>query len=466
MLMDRVRHTAAIMALSFAAVLCGEVALCAQEASISADSVRSILDARIARGGGVGLAVGRIVEGRSEAIVAGVRRAGGSEPVDERTVFEIGSISKVFTTALLADMVVRGELSLDDPVSKFLPQAVRMPARNGREITLLDLATSTSGLPRLPANMTPADPANPYADYDAPKLYAFLSGYTLPRDPGAAYEYSNLGMGLLGHVLALHAGKPYEELVRERILTPLGMADTRIALTPELRARLAAGHGADLEPAANWELDALAGAGAWRSTAADMLRFVEAAMDPPDSPLGRALAMAVAPRRETGTPGLRIGLGWHVLTQNGRDITWHNGQTGGYHSFLGFAEGTGVVVLANSATNIDDIGLHLVDPASPVRHPAPARPAVDVAADVLERYAGRYELTPQFVIEVTREGGILYAQATGQPRFRLFAASPTRFFLRVVEAEVEFTTDAAGNVTGLVLHQGGRETSGRRLPGR
>src|SRR5690606_17519520 len=120
----------------------------------------------------------------------------------------------------------------------------------------------------------------------------------------------------------------------------------------------------------------------------------------------------------------------------------------------------GAVVLANAATNIDDIGLHLLNPSNPVGHPPPPRATVDVPEDVLERYVGRYELAPQFHIEVTRENDVLYAQATNEPRFRLFAASPTRFFLRVVEAEIEFTVDAAGNVTGLVLHQGGRATPG------
>jgi CubicO group peptidase (beta-lactamase class C family) len=274
-------------------------------------------------------------------------------------------------------------------------------------------------------------------------------------------------MGLLGHVLARRAGMSYEALVTERILTPLGMTDTRIALTPEMRTRLASGHAADLEPAANWDLTVLAGAGAWRSTATDMLRFLGAAIQPPRTPLGRALEMAMQPRHETGTPGLQIGLGWHMLRQNGRLITWHNGQTGGYHAFLGYdsASAAGVVVLANSAISIDDIARHVLDPASPVQHPAPPRPAVAVDAAVLERYVGRYELAPQFVLDITREGDVLYLQATGQPRVRMFAASPTRFFLRVVEAEVEFTIDAAGAATGLVLFQGGRETPGRRLPG-
>jgi len=234
------------------------------QTTISADSIRGILQQRIERGGAVGIVAGRITDGRTEVVAAGTSAA-GAQPVDASTVFEIGSISKVFTTMLLADMVVRGEVSLEDPVSKYLPDSVRVPSRNGREITLLHLATASSGLPRLPTNMAPDDITNPYADYGVDELYAFLGSYTLPRDPGASYEYSNLGMGLLGHLLSLEAGKPYEALVIERILEPLAMTETRITPTPAMRERIAQGHSADLEPVANWTFDVIAPAGGWFS---------------------------------------------------------------------------------------------------------------------------------------------------------------------------------------------------------
>jgi CubicO group peptidase (beta-lactamase class C family) len=426
--------------------------------------VQQILDDRIARGGAVGLVVG-MVDGGTPRVIAAGRRAAGQATVDADSVFEIGSVSKVFTTTLLAEMGVRGEVALDDPIRKYLPDSVTVPSRNGREITLLDLATSASGLPRLPSNLKPRDPANPYADYGVEELYAFLSGYTLPRDPGAAYEYSNLGMGLLGHVLALRGGTSYEALVTQRILNPLGMKDTRIVLTDAMRGRLATGHNSDLEPVKNWDLTALAGAGAWRSTANDMLRYLAAVVTPPSGPLGQAFRTAMEPRRPTMTAGLQIGLGWHVLERGARRIVWHNGQTGGYHAVVGVdpSSGANVLVLANSATNIDDIGLHLLDSSMPLKHPAPRRPTVDLDESVLERYVGTYELAPTFAVEVTRDGKALYVQATSQPKFRAYAASPSRFFLRVVEAEIEFTLDDAGTVTGLVLHQSGRSTPGRRV---
>jgi CubicO group peptidase (beta-lactamase class C family) len=423
-----------------------------------------ILNERIARGAAVGLVVGALEGGKPRVVASGHRATGQPAAVEGDTVFEIGSVSKVFTTTLLAEMAAQGDVALEDPIRKFLPDSVKVPSRNGREITLLDLATATSGLPRLPNNMRPKDPTNPYADYDVENLHALLSGYTLPRDPGSSYEYSNLGMGLLGHVLALRGGASYEELVTERVLKPLGMTDTRIVMSDAMRARLAVGHGADLRPVSNWDLTALAGAGAWRSTANDMLRFLAAAVTPPQGSLGQAFRMAVEPRRQTSTVGLQIGLGWHILDRNQRRIVWHNGQTGGYHSFIGLdpATSAAIVVLGNAATNIDDIGFHLLDSKAPLRHPAPPRDEVAVEESVLERYVGRYELAPSFAIEVTRDGAALFVQATGQQKFRAYAASPTRFFLRVVEAEIEFTLDESGAVTGLVLHQGGRQTKGRR----
>ena len=151
---------------------------------------------------------------------------GDPRTLDGDTIFEIGSVTKVFTSLLLAEMVSRKEVALDDPAAQYLPEPVRMPERSGKAITLLDLSMHCSGLPRVPGNLNPKDPANPYADYSVDDLYQFLSGYTLPRDPGSEVECSNLGAGLLGHILARRAGTDYETLVRARITEPLSMPDT------------------------------------------------------------------------------------------------------------------------------------------------------------------------------------------------------------------------------------------------
>jgi len=400
-----------------------------------------------------------------EGIVVGLLDANGARRmvalgVDSNGVFEIGSITKTFTATILADMVVRGEVRLDDPVAKYLPSSAHIPSRNGRQITLLDLATQSSGLPRMPSNFAPRDPTNPYADYSVDQMYAFLAGYQLPRDIGETYEYSNLGMGLLGHALALKAGLSYEDLVKRRVLTPLHMSETAITLTPAMRSRLQPGHDAEGNVVPNWDLPTFAGAGALRSTANDMLTFLASNLDTTARPLTRAMRDARTPRREAGSPTMRIGLAWHILARPSGSIVWHNGGTGGYRTFAGFdpVRRVGVVVLCNNGNeSMDDIGFHLLDETFPLR-PAPAQ-HTEVAVDslILQRYVGEYELAPTFHIVITREAAHLFAQATAQPRFGIFAESDSTFFLKAVDAQMTLRAD------GLVLHQNGQHIPGRKL---
>jgi len=392
-----------------------------------------------------------------------------ARPLNGDTIFEIGSATKVFTSLLLADMVQRGEVALDDPVAKYLPPGVKMPERNGRSITLLDLATHTSGLPRLPTNMTPKDPANPYADYSVEQLYQFLSAYQLTRDIGSQYEYSNLGGGLLGHVLARRAGMDYEMLVRSRICNPLGMSATRIALTPDMKARLAAGHDSALARVENWDLPTLAGAGALRSTANDLLTFLSANLGYTKSPLGAAMAAMLKVRRPTGQPGLEVALGWHILTTNGKEIVWHNGGTGGYRSFMGFdpKARTGVVVLSNAGTaaGVDDMGRHLLDASVPLMKPPKTHKEIAIDPKLFDGYVGTYQLAPNFILRVTRDGDRFITQATGQGPVEIFAETEHDYFAKVVDAQITFVTDGQGRATELILHQGGLDHHAPRVEG-
>jgi CubicO group peptidase (beta-lactamase class C family) len=248
-------------------------------------------------------------DGRTRVVAYG--DAGAGKRLNASSVFEIGSITKVFTATLLSEMVRRGEVKLDDPLARFLPKAVHMPTRGGRQIRLVDLATQTSGLPRLPTNAHPRNAANPYADYTVEQLYEFLSHYTLTRAIGSRYEYSNLGVGLLGHVLALRAGKSYEELLRERVLDPLGMTMTGITLSPEAKQHFAAGHDPGGKVVPHWDFSALAGAGALRSTITDMLRFAKANLTNEGS-LQAGMAATHTPRYRIDAQ-MRIGLNWHIF---------------------------------------------------------------------------------------------------------------------------------------------------------
>jgi len=425
-------------------------------AAVDETGLRQILKDAVENRRTVGIVVG-IVDANGKMISSYGKTAIGGRDVDGDSVFEIGSVSKVFTTTLLADMIQRGEVSLDDPVSKYLPKNVTMPERGGKVITLLDLATHRSGLPRLPDNIKPADPLNPYAGYTAEMLFDFLSRCTLTRDIGQSYEYSNLGVGLLGEVLARRAGQSYEALLTERIFRPLDMNGSGIVLRPEMSARLAMGHSAGLVQVKNWDIDALAGAGAIRSTVADMLKFMAANMGLEPSPLAKATAMARQDLRDTTVPGMRIGLAWHLMTRPDTVIVWHNGETGGYHSFAGFdlKKGLGVVVLSNSANSIDDIGFHILDDRLPLAKPPKERKEIALEPAELDAYVGEYQLAPNFMITIAKEADALFAQATGQGRVRLYPEAVGEFFIKEADAQVSFEKDATGRVTHLVLHQGG-----------
>jgi len=279
------------------------------------DEIRRILSQRVDEfHQSVGIVVGIISPEGRRVISYGALDKGDPRPLTGDTVFEIGSVTKVFTSLLLSDMSQRGEVALTDPISKYLPATVKVPQRNGREITLQDLATQSSGLPVLPSNLKPKDMANPYADYSVEQLYAFLSTYELSRDIGAKYEYSNLGVGLLGHVLTRKAGMDFETLVSKRITGPLGMTSTLITLSPAVKTRLATGHDDKLKPVANWDFSTLPGAGALRSTVNDMLTFLAANLGYTKTPLATAMTAMpsmcggppIVPVWRLGSPGISV----------------------------------------------------------------------------------------------------------------------------------------------------------------
>jgi D-alanyl-D-alanine-carboxypeptidase/D-alanyl-D-alanine-endopeptidase len=435
-------------------------------AAVNANDIQQVLKDAVENRHTVGIVAG-IIDKDGKTIYSYGKTANNGRAVDGDSVFEIGSVTKTFTSTLLADMVTRGLVSLGDPVAKYLPKGVKVPERGGKEITLLDLASHRSGLPRMPSNFSPADPDNPYADYTAKKLFEFLSGYTLPGDIGASYEYSNLGAGLLGEALARQAGKSYEALLTEKIFRPLKMNSSGIVLRPEMSARLAAGHAQELTPVKNWDLDALAGAGAIRSTVNDMLNYVAAYMGLKPSPLAAAMTMARQDRNDTTIPDMRIGLAWHLMKRPDTVIVWHNGGTAGYHSFVGFdlKKGMGIVVLANSANDIDNIGFHFLDEQIPLAKIEYRKERKEIALEtaLLDHYTGEYQLAPTFVLTITIEGNQLFGQATGQPRIRLHPEAETEFFIAEVDAQISFAKDAAGKVTHLVLHQGGRDIRGDKI---
>jgi CubicO group peptidase (beta-lactamase class C family) len=295
------------------------------------DALRAALIGRIDQAKhGTGALVGLLTpQGRSFAAYGRIR-TGGPEPTLD-TIVEIGSIGKVFTAFVLADMVERGEVALDDPVSKYLPATVTVPSFQGKAMTLADLATHTSGLPRDSVPVDLESDRSPYEGYTAEQLYAFLGRHQLERAPGSKWEYSNVGVGLLGNALARRAGVEYEDLVRRRLLDPLGMTSTRINVGSEQAARRATGHNGKLMPVPPWTGGVIAATGGWNSTAADMLTFAADVLDD-KSPRRPVYARMTSVTRPGSGQGVQQALGWELFRYRNNDMLGHNGGTFGFEA--------------------------------------------------------------------------------------------------------------------------------------
>jgi CubicO group peptidase (beta-lactamase class C family) len=415
--------------------------------------------------------------------------SGTDQDVDGDTVFEIGSITKTFTGLLLQDMVERGKMKLEDPVAKYLPSSVRMPNRSSKPISLLQLATHTSWLPKIPDNLDPQRAENPYADYTVEKMYAFLSGYRPPRNREVDWQYSTLGMGLLGHVMALKAGTNYESLVVDRICRSLKMDSTRITLTPELQSRSATGHNSIGEAVPSWDWPTLAGAGALRSTANDLLKYVSANLGLVPSHLTPLMEKTHAVYFDRPN-GRHRGLAWFTTWgQQKTKIILHDGRTLGCSSFVGFdkAQRRGVVILSN-ATGIFDVrnlGLRLLDsewqPGGRIsdklpKIPAPPKRPVVVQLDtkLLDACAGQYEFPPNTVlptgakVRIWREGDQLVWRARGDVMLpgtlNIYPESETNFFIKINGARLTFIKDGKGEVTAVIHHEAGLpDCEGKKL---
>jgi CubicO group peptidase (beta-lactamase class C family) len=420
-----------------------------------AELQRIVDDRVIAYRDSVGLIVGVVEPAGRRIFARGPAQVGNDDQVDGETIYEIGGISKVFTALLLADMAHRGEVSLNDPVTKYLPADAKMPIHGGKPMTLLDLATHTSGLPRMPSNVAPADLNNPNADMNAEQLLKSVAAYELTRDPGSGYEYSNAGFDLLALALAAAGHTDYETLLKAHILGPLHMASTHLTPPSEEKDHQSSGYDMHLSPVPRDRVPTLLGAEGMRSTANDLLTFLAANIGLTATPLATAMADMLKVQRPTQFEPLNVAMGWHVAKLHDLDIVWENGRTEGYRAFIGFVPKlrTGVVVLSNAANAIDDIGVHILDKDTPLhtlRREAPIEPAK------FDNYVGRYLVSETFSLIVTRDGNRLYIQGTGEPRAELFAEGDDRFFLRDINAEIKFDTDSSGRARSMAITQDGK----------
>lgn len=386
-------------------------------------------------------AVAPVLEGAwVSGLVVGLADARGPRvyaygTLDGDSVVELGSVTEVFTGLLLADAVQRGLVSLDDPVRKYLPAEVPFP----EEVTLRHLATHTAGMPRRPDNFAPADLANPYADYTVAKLHEYLGRFRPQTPPGETFALSNIGIAVLAQVLA----PDYEATLRERILEPLGMRHTGVAVEG-----LAQGHDGDLVPVGPWDFGAFAGAGGLRSTANDLLVLLGANLGYLGSPLDPVLAAARTPLTE------RTAMGWHLM-EDGRTL-WRTGQTGGCRCFLALDPdaGLGVVVLSDTSSEVvDQVGLVALGRKDAVE----LRPTVELSTYLLDLWVGRYRLERGLYLEVKREEDHLVLISPDEPPARLYAASAVDFYVRVSDLQITFREDA------LVLHRPDGDQTARRV---
>jgi CubicO group peptidase (beta-lactamase class C family) len=310
-----------------------------------------------------GICIAFIKDGKTTTYSYGEVKKGENQlPDADKTFFEIGSISKTFTGILLADEVIKGKMSFDDPINKYLPDSIGKMSYMDVPITLKTLSNHSSGFPRLPMNLYKKgdDANNPYQNYDAGRLFSYLKTFKPYREVGVNYEYSNFAVGLLGTILAQQNQLSYEELLLQKICKPLNLRNTKISLDTTDKNNFAQGFDEKGKATSAWDLNTLAGAGGIRSTTNDMAKFVEANMTKAPKQIQEAIELSQKVSFESGQN--IVGLGWHIAKRKERTIYQHSGGTGGFRTFVGFDKERqiGVVVLSNSAEEVAMIGMGML----------------------------------------------------------------------------------------------------------
>jgi CubicO group peptidase (beta-lactamase class C family) len=440
--------------------------LCANPAlAFTNDDVRTALEQRL-KGDRTGacVAAGVIDNG---AIATGYVCAdpNAQRPYDEHTAFEIGSITKTMTAALLAEFIARGEVALDDPIARLLPPGTRVPSFNGHDITVGQIVTHTSGLPAVPASYRPPDMNNPYAAVTERDLLDALAAAELAREPGSKWEYSNFATMVLSYALARRSGTDYETLLRERLLAPLGMSETYVARRPP-QVRLAQGHLPGGTPAVPWDFHPdMAGVGGVRATLPDMLRYLEGELGTRESAITPALARTQDP--VASVSGHRIGMNWELASRNGHTLIVHAGGTGGYSSFavIDRAASRAVILLSDTALTatggLAPLGLHLLDPSS-----AAGGPRITATADgkLVDALAGKYRLQGGLGMELRHGANGLTIQADNQGEFEMGYDSAGDFYPLKFDALLRPQRKADGSYHFTWFQLGGEQDAERIGP--
>jgi CubicO group peptidase (beta-lactamase class C family) len=404
------------------------------------------------------IVVGLLDEQGSQIISCGTLDNGTDQEANGDTLFCVRSMTGTFTRLLLQDMVERGEMKLDDPAAKYLPDSVRMATRNGKEITLRHLVDETSGIPDFWNTLNPQSADNPMADFTVEKMNAFVSGCQLAADPGTKHFHGGVDKGLLAQAIGLRAGTDFELLMIERFLRPLQMDNTRFTLTPEMKCRLASEHNELGYPMPRLEWGALRPLAGLYSTANDLLKFISALDLKPSSPLKGYWLVGFPPGAQRGPVVYTGGGGF-----GGRSLACYDR-----------TRRRGAVILSTSADltrNFDD---YLLD----CEWESDRRPtATNISTQLYDAYVGLYRPTRDqggtntySSIGIRRQGDRLFAQAIGSSSWpaalllppiagELLPQSPTRFFERLSGKPVAFSRDSRGKITGLTMTCQGKALS-------
>ncbi|KAB8188902.1 serine hydrolase [Lysobacter maris] len=468
--MSPYRPATASLATALAALLGLSASTCAAapgDASNDA-SLAATVDKRL-RGDRTGACLAVAVIDAGDAGTFKVRRAyacadGAQEPrIGPSSAFEIGSVSKTMTAALLAGLIEAGEADLDDPLAGYLPEGSTVPDFDGQAIRLRHLVTHTSGLPALPPGVELSDPADPYAAIVPDDLLAALGRSTLAQAPGQRFEYSNFASMLMSYAVARRAGDDFEALLDTRVFEPLGMRGAYVNARPQ-GVREAVGHLPNGAVTSAWRFrDELSGVGGVRATLDDMVGYVRGQLGAAPEPLATALELTQQP---LDTPSAQpIAMNWMLAPLDGRRVHVHEGGTGGFSSFVAFdrGRGRGVVVLSDTAMTalggLGSLGQHLLDSRLPLGQPRRETTASPALIDAL---AGDWQLEGGPAMTLRRNGDALEIQATGQPAFAMGYDSAGDFYPRAFDALLSPHKGADGNY-GFVWHQGGGALPARRV---
>ena len=426
-------------------------------------AVQARIDEGVDRGTNRSIVVGLIFPGGTRFLKSGTFREGDTRAVNDRTVYETANVTEVFTGLATAIAVGNGLFSWQDAIEDILGSKWKIPAYEGKRITLQHLAQHASGLPALPENFQPATRYNPLSEYSRDDLAKFLAAYSLSAAPGSTQQHSMIGMALLGYAVEAKSGMAFEAFLQREIFEPIGMPSTSITLNEIQRFHYARGHvGEDQTPL--WSAPAFEGSSGVRSNVRDLLRFVGANLGLEETPLAGVLAQSQERTANLNEDNVEFGKNWFIAEGGSGALYFRSGNTAGHASFIGFNKDRriGVVALSNSAARVDNLGFHLLDPEHiPL---TPSRKLFDVSARHLAAYTGAFFMLPNGrQLLITKYADKLYAQIDRLNRHQVLPVERDVFYYPYLRSNLNFLRDKAGTVEKITFIIEGEEVEAKRV---